>query len=193
MHKATTLRDIKLSRDPRPLTPPELPAFFVDTAAARDPSSDRRIEIADELETDDPVKVLLAGHSGCGKSTELTKFCSDRSDRFFAVPFSIRSEATLSNVPIEQLLVLIVERVLSHAGSFADKLSSETLESVYKWFDETFTKREDSRESKLEAGGKAGADERFGPLRRLPIEVCPVRESRARCGSNQSGSPDLVR
>jgi hypothetical protein len=159
MHKATNLRDIKLSLDPRPLTPPELPAFFVDTAVARDPSSNRRIEIAEELETDDHVKVLLAGHSGCGKSTELTKFCSDQSDRFFAVPFSIRSEATLSNVSIEQLLVLIVERVLSRADSFAERLSPETLESVYKWFDETFTKREATRESKIEAGGKAGAEE----------------------------------
>lgn len=49
MKTATTLSEVKFSCDPRPLTQDELAEFFVETAKARDPQSNRRFEIAEAL------------------------------------------------------------------------------------------------------------------------------------------------
>jgi hypothetical protein len=168
MKTATTLGEVKFSCDPRPLTPDELGEFFVETAQARDPQSNRRFEIAEALGSpDEHVKILLAGHSGAGKSTELTKFCQERRELYHPVVFSIRREATLSNVTIEQLLILIVEKVLSSATHFHDELSTETLDAVYEWFKETFEKSETTRSGSIEVGGeiKAKGPSLFGLLR----------------------------
>lgn len=160
MKRATDLAGIQRSCDPRPLTVAELPEFFVETAHARDPQSNRREELAAELsDPSEHTKVLLAGHGGCGKSTELTKFCADHADEFLAVPFSISREATLANITIESLLVLVVERTLSAAreAGLEPRLSTTTLTAVYAWFDETFVQLQTSRDSTGEVGGQVGA------------------------------------
>lgn len=162
MIRATDLAKIQIACDPRPLTPEELPEFFVETAPARDPRSNRRFELAADLSDEtEHTKVLLAGHGGSGKSTELNKFCQDHRERFFAVPFSMSREATLASITIEDLLVLVVERVLAavNDAGLGSGLSDTTLGNVYAWFSEAFEQRETTRDSTLEAGAKAGAEE----------------------------------
>lgn len=162
MKRATDLAGIQLSCDPRPLTIAELPDFFVETAQARDPQSNRRFELAAELsDASEHTKVLLAGHGGSGKSTELTKFCADHAAEFFAVPFSISREATLASITIESLLVLVVERTLSAAkdAGLEPHLSTTTLDGVHRWFDEALEQRQTSRDTMGEVGGQVGAAE----------------------------------
>lgn len=157
-----TLAKVQAACDPRPLTAEELQEFFVETAPARDPQSNRRFELKAELSDEtDHTKVLLAGHGGTGKSTELNKFCQDHSDLFFAVPFSISREATLASFTIEDLLVLVVERVLSAVkdAGLGARLSDKTLTNVHSWFSETFEQRQTMRESSGEVGAKAGGEE----------------------------------
>ncbi|MFP4192562.1 MAG: hypothetical protein ACLFU6_10870, partial [Candidatus Hydrogenedentota bacterium] len=116
LKKATQRSEIQQSCDPRPLRREELEAFFVDTSAAWDPIVSRRDELHRLLtrQQDRSASILLAGHTGCGKSTELVKLSEELSGEFMTVSFSIAMEASLFHVPVEDVLVITMERLLDH-------------------------------------------------------------------------------
>lgn len=105
---ATDVRGMKASLAPRHLELGELDDFFVETNQARDPALSRRVELRLLLETPGPVKVLLVGHRGSGKSTELTKFIEENPSTFVVVRVSALEESLLGQVTVEKLLVLVV-------------------------------------------------------------------------------------
>ncbi len=157
MKKAHSLAEMLLSCDPRPLERDELEGFFVNTAAARDPVMSRRDEIRKRLEAspDANTKVLLSGHGGCGKSTELVKLADEVQNTFFTVSFSVVQECNLFHVPVEDLLLVMMERLLDackNAG-LADQFrgNEETLRSINEWFATELQ----ITEEKVEAGGSA--------------------------------------
>src|SRR5258708_32636430 len=102
MERAETLRGVKFSCDPRPLDIDELPKFFVETAKPRDPQSNRRIEIEELPDSpEENVKIVLAGHSGTGKSTELAKFCSEHT-RYHSAIFAVVRQPNHATVTVQQ-------------------------------------------------------------------------------------------
>ena len=156
MKQATTLSDILQSCDPRPLRRDELAEFFVNTADARDPVISRRDELRKRLmrRPSANAKILVFGHSGCGKSTELVKLADELAESFFTVAFSVAQECNLYRVPVEDLLVIMMERLLDackRSGlSEALQQREETLKAIYSWFAEEL----DIAEKKVEAGGE---------------------------------------
>lgn len=159
MEQATTLAEVSRSCDPRPLNRDELADFFVNTANARDPVMSRRAELRKRLEQqrDKNAKLLFCGHGGCGKSTELVKLADEIQDDFFTVSFSVAQECNLFHVPVEHLLVVMMERLLaaSHSEGLEEGLlaNNETLRLIYEWFAETL----EIKEVTLENGENAGA------------------------------------
>lgn len=157
MKKAKCLADMLQSCDPRPLRREELADFFVNTSAARDPVMSRRDEMRRRLETnpDGNTKLLLCGHSGCGKSTELVKLADEVRQTFFSVSFSIAQECNLFHVPVEDLLLVMMERLLAACddADLGDRLagSEETLKSINEWFASELQ----ITEQKIEFGGGA--------------------------------------
>jgi hypothetical protein len=162
MEQAKTLSQIYQSCHPRPLLRQELEQFFVDTADARDPVMSRRQELRMRLErnADANPKLLLAGHGGCGKSTELVKLADELKDSFLTVAFDVRAECNPSHVPVEDVLVVAMERVLSackDAGLAGEMGSAEkTLREVHQWFAEELHIDETQRQAGVEA--EAGVD-----------------------------------
>lgn len=154
MQRARQLTEIMGVLNPAPLQRAELPEFFVETGAARDPHLQRRDEIANYLRTTDNVKVLVTGHPGTGKSTELVKFQEEHDSEFAFFSFSLSKEAQQTQASIETLLVLIVETIVR---AFEDHtlgtLDEQTLESIYGWFSETF----EIKEKDLRYGAEVGA------------------------------------
>jgi hypothetical protein len=142
MKRAISLAEIKRSLDPKPLVSEELAEFFIETSDARDPYVSRRDEIHEHLTAGPHAKVLVAGHAGSGKSTELVKFQSEHADDYLYVRFSMIVDGEPGNASIEVLLVLIVEAVLKAAAEHQVELSEKTLESIYGWFDEAFQIKE---------------------------------------------------
>jgi len=159
MKQATTLAEIHESCHPEPLHRSQLEEFFVDTAEARDPVISRRQEMRRRLErgADANTKLLLAGHGGCGKSTELVKMADELADSFFAVSFSVAQECNLFHVPVEDVLLVVMERILSacQESELAEQMADadEALKEVYRWF----TTELDVEETKVEAGVEAEA------------------------------------
>lgn len=161
MNKAKTLGDIKQVLRPDPLARDEIPGFFVETWKARDPMASRRAELADRLAIGENVKVLLAGHAGTGKSTELVKFEDENASRFAVVKFSILREAMLPEVRIEPLLVLTVEAILRRTRELEGAFDEENLEKVYAWFSEAFREEYKERDAVMRVGAGADTSETF--------------------------------
>ena len=157
MRQARDLAGMLQSCDPRPLQREELAGFFVNTAAARDPVMSRRDELRKRLERrpDANNKLLLCGHGGCGKSTELVKLAEEIEPTFFTVSFSVAQECNLFHVPVEDVLVVMMERLLAacEEAGLGEELegNDEALKSINDWF----AKELKITEEKVEAGGEA--------------------------------------
>jgi hypothetical protein len=165
MQRATTLAEIKRVLDPRPLRLDELSRFFVETSDARDPFVSRRDQIAEIFDGEDDAKVLLVGHSGTGKTTELVKLRSEHQGRYAFVQLSITEDGEPGNASVEVLLVLIVERILRDMKERGVALSEKTLGKVYGWFDEAFEIREsDLRYTGSTGGGFSASEGLWGKL-----------------------------
>jgi hypothetical protein len=165
MKRATNLSEIAQALKPRPLRPEELDEFFVETSDARDPASSRRKEIAEHLSGDDSAKVLLVGHAGSGKSTELVKLQEEHRGQFVCASFSLISEAQIGHASIETNLVLTVEAVAKTLEARECPVEEATLQRVYDWFSEVFEIKERDLEMTGAVGARAEAG--GGPLGKL--------------------------
>lgn len=161
MKRATTLAEIKRSLNPQPLKAEELEDFFVETSDARDPFLSRRDEIYERLDAEPNAKVLLAGHAGSGKSTELVKFQAEHHQDYVFVQLSMIEDGEPGNASVEVLLVLIVEAILRAMKTRGAELSEETLKSIYGWFDETFQVKEKELKYTGSVGGGIDSGESF--------------------------------
>lgn len=172
MTPAKTLEALRRNLNPRPLRPEELNDLFVETDDARDPNLSRRRVLAAKLQEGPNAKVLLAGHGGTGKSTELVKFRAEHEDRFTFVELSISTDADPNRVNVEGLLVLIVEAVLRRMGTLDVELEEKNVERIYNWFAKTFKIRESSVDYNAEAGGGlASEDSIWGKLLGLTATI----------------------
>lgn len=152
MPPAMTLKEVKKALDPRPLRLDELDDLFVETSEARDPVINRRREIADRLAETEAVKILLAGHPGSGKSTELVKLRSEINARFAVAQLSVIEDGDPGNNTVEVVLVLIVEAVLKALAELDIEIPNERMRPIEQWFAKTF----EVDESKLDFSGDLG-------------------------------------
>ncbi len=152
MPPAVTLKEVKKALDPHPLRTDELDDLFVETSEARDPIINRRREIVDRLEEKEAVKILLAGHPGSGKSTEIVKLCSELDARFTVAQISMIEDGDPGNNTVEVVLVLIVEAVLKALVDLGIEVPNERMRPIEQWFAKTF----EVHESKLDYSGDLG-------------------------------------
>lgn len=93
----------------QPLTNDRLKAWFVERG------SPIRKQIALDLKRrhiSDPAKILLIGHRGSGKSTELNQLALEIRDQFFVVSFDAYETIGRSNLTYEDLMLTIFSRVI---------------------------------------------------------------------------------
>ncbi len=84
--KAINLEQVLRFFDPtKPLTGQALNDWFV----SRERSPRQRLKISLTHQFNEPQKVLLVGHRGSGKSTELNKLVEEIKDRFHVVGFNV--------------------------------------------------------------------------------------------------------
>lgn len=160
LKKAETLLDIELSLDPRPLAPGEIQEFFVETGKVRDPNARFRSKIARLLEyAEQRRKVLIYGHTGSGKSTEIVRFQEERSAEFRFVRVSVAKEGLLSTLTPVSLLVLVLDQAVRHCMESGLRLDEGLVERVYEWFKDTVavTDEEVGGQVRVEAEAEANA------------------------------------
>jgi hypothetical protein len=168
-----TLRDIRRACGLGPLVLPEhLRKFWVDTDAARSTESGLRNRVKKILEDENDVRMLVYGHGGCGKSTELSKLISELGDNYFVVRFSIRNEMNLTAVQAEDILLVLAERLLSAAQNSEIPVNDSVLKPVHDYFSTVERSVNKDRISSIGASGDASVGTGFlGPLVKLLVGV----------------------
>lgn len=143
---ATSLRKIRQSCDLGALTEKNLDDYFVETEIARDPNFPLRQVVRKKLEDGSDCRVLVYGHGGCGKSTELTKLIYELGDAFFVVSFSVRDEMALTDVESEDIILVMMERLLYAADKSGLKVDEKLLINLQAFFEDVTVEASEKRE-----------------------------------------------
>ena len=161
--KAVTLREALKILTPRPLESREEIAALYSEKPNEVRGDDKIAHIKlglTEADAENPYKAFLIGHSGSGKSTELSRLINDMQDQFRFVRFDVREEIDPVNFkPFDILLLMMIKLVEETSkpveeGGAGMRPSERLLENIYNWFHNktvTITKKR-SGEVKAEAG-----------------------------------------
>lgn len=102
--KAKTLPEVIRVFDPmHPLAGQELKEWYIDRPG--NPLEAMKIYLQGLGLADQPVKLLLTGHMGSGKSTTLNKLAEELKRRFFIVPFDVRQSASVADLTYIDLIL----------------------------------------------------------------------------------------
>jgi hypothetical protein len=83
---------------------------------------------------DGSLKILFAGHRGCGKSTELVRLQKDIERDFVILNFSIRKELDMNNINYIELLIVTMERLFDFVNrENRIKISDAYLKNITYW------------------------------------------------------------
>lgn len=159
--KANTLRDLRRVCGLGPLNTPEELRFWVDTDAARADQFSLRTRIRQTLEDETDTRILVYGHGGSGKSTELSKLVETLGDAYFTVRFSIRNEMNLAAVQAEDILLVLTERLLQQAQEADLSVSDSAIQPVHDYFATVTRETRQSSDSTLKVAAEAKAGTGF--------------------------------
>jgi hypothetical protein len=161
--RATTLRDALKLLTPKPLlTREELADFYsAEPNLVRGDDKIAHIKLGLSVaDAENPYKAFLIGHSGTGKSTELSRLIEEVQEQFRFVRFDIREELDPVNFkPFDILLLMMIKLVEETSKPVAEggagcQPSEELLENIWNWYHNktvTVTKKR-AGEVKAEAG-----------------------------------------
>jgi len=163
IRRAMRLEDIYKTISPEPLrTKEDLDAYYrVEINELRGPDKIRLMKLGLERAFGSlPYKAFLMGHSGVGKSTEITRLINEVTDKYQAIRFSATAELDPINFqPFDILLLMMAELVERTAkpreeGGAGAKPSDDRLKEIWDWFaTETETrKKAEEKSARLSAG-----------------------------------------
>ena len=137
--KATQLSEISQFANLKPLDETTW-HMWVDTEEARGNGAVLKLveQLREASSQPDPVKVLLTGHSGSGKSTELFRVKQEVEELYHIVIARIGDRYSLSTVDYRQLLFFCASQLIEiGAEQGASVTEKDEAESLVSWFDKT--------------------------------------------------------
>ncbi|RLT35952.1 MAG: hypothetical protein DWI57_15230, partial [Chloroflexi bacterium] len=189
---ATTIAQVLNNFNPRmPLSGQNLRLWFVPRAS----SPRRRLEIQLRQQRQ-PLKILLVGHRGSGKTTELNKLAGEMTEHFETVGFDVLNITGRSTLGYEDLMLSLSTQVTRYAiekGLIGRPLSDplqEGWQRLSDWWRQVV--------AGLEIGRRSGEVETFASLNTLlgEIEIGVTQSAFTRDQINQQldrQMPELVR
>ena len=179
---ARTLDDVYLTLSPEPLLrPEEMRQWYRDLNAVRGGGATRRMALGFQRVKKSgglPYKAFLMGHSGSGKSTEITRLLQQVGDRFQPLRFSAVQELDpVSFRPFDVLLLTMIRVVEATAlpeeqGGAGQRLPDTRLRELREWFSQETHKEVRRTQIAAEAGaGIDGKDSLLGQVLGLFAKV----------------------
>lgn len=124
------------------------------------------VEIRNAIKREKNVKVLFAGHTGSGKSTELNRLVSDIKDDYAVVKFSVKDTNDPYTLQYEDLLIASINKVLEYLNNKRDfnieGLDTNILDDFNNWF--FFNEKIKEVVSSSEISNEAGVSAKVGFL-----------------------------
>jgi hypothetical protein len=169
MQRAEILTDFYRTLSPKPLLEPEEFQAFYREEPNRARGADKVVFMELGLRRAfgaSPYKALLMGHSGVGKSTEMTRLARRVEDKYRPIRFSVATDLDpVSFQPFDVLLFVIAEvaertaRPLEQGGA-GQKPSDEYLRQIWDWVspEEEVVKRFQEISAEAAAGAGVPAD-----------------------------------
>ena len=163
LKKAETLFEIRRAFKPTPLITDEEFTTFYEEGLNEVRGNDKIESIAAILELDHRAgyyKTFLIGHSGVGKSTELTRLCRIVDDKFVPIRFSAQEDLDASGFrPFDvflMMMILLTEEMQRRfdESCILEMIPEELLEQVHGWYDvpKTTTTKDNQFAGSAEAG-----------------------------------------
>ncbi|NOQ64594.1 MAG: AAA family ATPase, partial [Methyloprofundus sp.] len=112
-------------------------------------------------QTDEFCKLLLTGHTGSGKSTELKRLQSQlEDDLYFVVYFDVEMSLDLQQITYQDVLLNIAQELVSKLDTENISLDTQLLEDLQQWFADKIISEDYIKEVKASAKvtAKAGID-----------------------------------
>jgi energy-coupling factor transporter ATP-binding protein EcfA2 len=158
---ATTLEEVRSNCSPKPLSKRvELSAFFQESDAGRDERTSLREHLKEKFEnSQNEQRVLVYGHRGCGKSTELNRLKEQLGPNWFIVGFSIQEYLPPVGLKTEDILLAIAAAIFDRAKKEQPPLEVENrfLKNVVEFFSDVTTTESTGRDTNLNVSAGAGA------------------------------------
>ena len=140
----------------KPVPPDDPNGWYVDLSDVRGPvSAVEQLVRTIRRQADRPQRVLILGHSGCGKSTELRRLQRRLEDEGYrCVLLDVDQELNREDLDIVEMQVLLVEQVGRLLQDVGLKSSDEILQRLREWFseEEIVTQSERSRGATTNTG-----------------------------------------
>lgn len=164
---ATNLSEAVDKCKPSPLDAQTLGAFWVETQDARDALVGFRENLRELLDQLGTPGILVYGHRGCGKSTEINKLVSELPDHWLVVQMKSGDYLPTSGNQAADVLLAACTRLIEVVNERELGLNEKSMDPVLNYFNETTKTEEKSRESSF--SGEAGVATPEGLLGKLLV------------------------
>jgi hypothetical protein len=162
---AKTLDEARKNCSPQPLSDGGIRDFWVETEQARDELTNFRDCLSSILQDEVVQKVLVHGHRGCGKSTEINKFIDGLGSQWLVVSLKSGDFLQVSGNEAADVLLAACTRLIEVAKEKELAVNEAALKPVVAFFDQTTVTETESRDSSLVT--EAGVDASDGFLGKL--------------------------
>ena len=133
---AKKLEDIYAKFQNVPISTEEFEELYVDADAGRGKTVYSRLKrrLLGNVGEGIRLKMLLAGHKGCGKSTELIRLQREIESRFLVFNFSVLKELDILNLNYIELFIVAMEKLFRFVkNEHRIKLDPELLKNIQAW------------------------------------------------------------
>ncbi|HEY9625833.1 MAG TPA: P-loop NTPase fold protein [Coleofasciculaceae cyanobacterium] len=160
--KAKTLKEAYRICDVKPLESEDLEQYYVSLEARNDAIANVH-SILDTLEPGEAKTILLTGHVGSGKSSELVRLAKGWAEQYEITFLQAEKDTDVNDVEYTDLYLLIIKQVevvlRQHGLSFRQDL----IDSFENWFREVTKETEETveRSVNVEAEASLGAEAPF--------------------------------
>lgn len=158
MKKAERLEEMIAVFNPFPLTEENIGDFYVDTSHIRSVIN-ARSEIVNTLKygINPYTKILLMGHKGSGKSTEMVKISEELKNQYEIINFSIAQEVELIGLQYIDVIFAVMSQIIEYLSNVKTvKVKDAILDKMARyWKSETTLEVVEDGIAEVEAGGKA--------------------------------------
>jgi len=157
VEKAKSLADISRIFGPEPLDDSTW-EYWQQTDDVRGTPTAKSIIIRLENSVKDPIpkKILISGHKGCGKSTELNRVQQELKNIYEIESSSILERYPLHAVDHRLLLFFCSQKILELAEKLKVGVNRDERTIIIGWFDENSIEKVKQEGHSLEAEGSAG-------------------------------------